>query len=216
MCTSRAAAAAIPVSLAVALGSIPVAAQSPPPALLAVPVLVRYEDPAGDTVNGLGADIIAVTVRGQDQESVSISVEFAVEPPLTYDLEEGWTDMLMILGDAGPEGVVGTPPEGVDADFVIGIHGANLQETVEEGAPLTSQACGRGICAGAVAVDVDGATVTLTVTRKDLGDPERILFLMWSFREGSDEQTSGGDAFPDQAGGEWGPYTHAAYTFPTA
>jgi hypothetical protein len=203
------------VCLGLPLASVPAGAQSPGPAaslpaMLATPVLVRYEDPAGDIDGGIGPDIVAVTLSQADPDSVSIAVEFATAPPLGHDLEAGWTDMLLIVGATGPEGVVPLPTEGVDADFATGLHGANLQESVAQGAPLN---IGDRMDEHAVEVTVDGATATLTLTRESLGDPDRIVFLMWTVREGvSDGETGGGDAFPDNA--PEGPYTQVAWTFP--
>lgn len=195
------------IAVGLGLAGLPVAAQLPPP--LATPVLVRYEDPIGDTSGGIGPDIVAVTVSQLDPESVSIAVEFATDPPLTYDADAGWTDTLMILGSFDPQGVAPLPTGGVDADFATGLHGANLPETVEQGAPLNKN---ERIVEGAVPVAVEGATATLTLTRESLGDPERFLFLMWTSREGvSDGGTSGGDAFPDNP--PEGPYTQVAWTF---
>jgi hypothetical protein len=203
------------IATCLALAGGPVAAQSPAPARLATPALVRYEDPVGDAAGGLGPDIVAVTLSQPEPGSVSIAVEFAAEPPLTYDLEAGWTDMLMVLGSTRPEGVVASPTDGVESDFVTGLHGANLEESVEQGAPLNVTGQTEPATAD---VTVAGNTVTLTLGRQSLGDPERITFLMWVFREwvsdagtGGDEGT-GGDAFPDNP--EAGPYTQVAWTFP--
>jgi hypothetical protein len=196
------------------MAGLPVTAQSPPPAQLATPVLVRYEDPIGDTKDGLGPDIVAVTLAAPDPGSLSIGIEFTTDPPLTYSMEEGWTDMLMILGSTQPAGVVPLPGEdqGVDADFATGLHGATLEEDATQGAPLN---VGEQIRRDGVAVSVDGTTVTLTLTRESLGDPERIVFFMGTFREGlfGEEGTSGGDVFPDAS--EEGRYTQVAWTFPT-
>lgn len=206
------------VSLCLMLAGFPAEAQSPPPAqsppapVLASPSLVRYEDPVGDTQDGIGPDIVAVTVSQPDPASVSISVEFAAAPPLGYDVAAGWTDMLMVMIATSPEGVVALPGGGVTADFFTGLHGANLQEMVEQGAPL-SVAGTEEIEMGAVRVTVDGATTTLTLTRESLGDPERIFFAMGTAQEGPGDQPTGGDAFPDSPGE--GPHTQVAWTFAT-
>jgi hypothetical protein len=62
-------------------------------------------------------------------------------------------------------------------------------------------------------VAVDGDTLTLTVSRESLGDPDRILLVMGVGREGQGEQATSGDLFPDNT--EAGPITHAAYWFST-
>jgi hypothetical protein len=63
-----------------------------------------------------------------------------------------------------------------------------------------------------VAVALEGATLSLTLTRESLGDPERILFLVGVGREG-ETANSGGDHCPDDP--QEGPLTLAAWTFPT-
>ena len=81
---------------------------------------------------------------------------------------------------------------------------------IEQGAPLNI--AGR-IEEATAAVALAGTTVTLTLSREEIGDPERITFLMWAVREEvSDRGSTGGDAFPDSPQG--GPYTQAAWTFP--
>lgn len=206
--------AAATIPLCLMMVGTPVTAQSPPPAQLATPVLVRYEDPIGDTKDGLGPDIVAVTLAAPDPGSLSIGIEFTTDPPLTYSMEESWTDMLMILGSTGPAGVVLLPGEGqgVDADFVTGLHGATLEEEATRGAPLN---VGEQTYPAGVAVSLEGTILTLTLTRESLGDPERIVFVVGTFREGvfEAEGTSGGDLFPDAP--EDGPYTQVAWTFPS-
>jgi hypothetical protein len=113
----------------------------------------------------------------------------------------------------GPAGVVLLPGEGqgVDADFVTGLHGATLQEDAAKGAPLNA---GEQSYRNVVTVSVEGASVMLTLTRESLGNPGRILSLMGTFREDEfdEEGTSGGDIFPDAP--EDGNCTQVAWTFP--
>jgi hypothetical protein len=196
------------IPLCLGLVGVPVAAQAPP--FLATPTLVRYEDAIGDTAEGIGPDIVAVTLTAPDPGSVTIAIEFATDPPLTYDQAAGWTDMLMILGGMGPDGVVQLPDGTFDADFATGLHGIGLEQAVAEGAPLNLDDV---MDPDAVATTVEGSTTTLTLTRASLGDPERILFVMWTVREGvSDGETGGGDAFPD--GGPEGSFLQVPWTFP--
>jgi hypothetical protein len=206
-----AAGAAIPISLALLLGTVPATAQSPP-LLLATPTLVRYEDPVGDQRDGIGPDIVAVTVSQPDPTSVTIALEFAVAPPLGYDMVERYTDMLVVLFATDPEGLVRVEDDGEWCDFVTAFHGYDLPETVAHGAQVwgcQEESPGPG---GAVAVAVEDATLSLTLTRESLGDPDRILFLASVGREGETE-SSGGDYCPDNP--EEGPITLVAWTFPT-
>jgi hypothetical protein len=210
MRNSRVATAAVTISLFVVLGAVPVTAQSPPSPLLATPSLVRYEDPVGDVAGGMGPDIVAVTVSQPDPASVSISVEFASEPPLTYDLEADprWADVLSVAIGTGPDGVTADPDGHPVTDFDTGVHGVTLERDLEQGAVLASEA---GFLEGAVKVAVDGPTVTLTLTRESLGDPDRIMFTMLAGREMEDDEGSGEDFFPDHLG--TGLFTQIAWTF---
>lgn len=211
----QAAAVATVVGLVLAASSAQAQSPAVPPppspspvagARLAVPSLIRYEDAAGDQAGGGGPDIVALTISQPDPASVSIALDFAAAPPLSADAAEGWTDMLMIIGATGSDGVRRLD-DGVDADFIMGVHGANL----EDGGALL---VGDRLDEDAVQVDVAGATLTLTTTRKALGDPDRILFFVAVGRESvrPDEAVEAlGDGIPDN--GESGPFVHALYWF---
>jgi hypothetical protein len=154
--------------------------------------LVRIEDAVGDTGTGKGPDIVALAVSQPEGPLVSFSVEFASDPPLTWDLEAASTDMLMIAiaTQAGAE----LPGE---ADYVIGAHGANLTETAETGAHLyTTDGPGDGLLWQVVDVAVDGTTVTLTLDRHLLGDPEALTAVAHAAVEGP-EEAAAADACPD-------------------
>jgi hypothetical protein len=204
---TRAATVAFSVCLAVAIGGLTAAAQPSP--FLAEPALVRYEDPAGDVAGGDGPDIIAVTVSQPDPASVNISVEFATVPPLGYDLVARWTDVLGIEIGTGPDGVSATLEGYPVGDRTTGVHGVTLERTVDDGAILLRD---DEMLEGAVTVAVDGPTVTLTLTRESLGDPDRMTFVVLAGREVEDGQPGGEDFFPDHP--DIGPFAQAAWTFP--
>lgn len=210
MPSSRVATAAVITSLMIVLGAIPVAAQSASPPV-AAPTLVRYEDGVGDVEGGPGPDIVAVTVSQPDTASVSIGVEFASEPPISYSTEDDpyWTDMLSILIGTGAGGVASGPGGGLQLDFGVGLHGATLASHLDEGVDLHG---GGDMLEGAVQVTVDGPTLTLTFPRESLGDPERMMFIVVAEREiGNAEEGGGQDVYPENDGRE--PFTQIAWTF---
>ena len=157
----------------------------------------RYEDPAGDVPGGAGPDIVAVTVSQPEGPLVSLSVELASEPPLGYDLESWTTDMIWIGLDTQP---VTDIEQG--SEYVIGVHGADLQEAAETGAHLyDSSGDGSALFWRVVDVAVDGPTVTLTVDRKLIGDPDVMSFFVATIIEG-EEEASQADVCPDEPPGE--------------
>jgi hypothetical protein len=93
----------------------------------------RFTDPAGDVAGGLGPDIVSVVVSEPEAGKISFAVEFSGDPPLGVDVAQGSTDMLMVLLDTGEPAA-----SEQDADYAFGVHGANLAESVSEGAPLSA------------------------------------------------------------------------------
>ena len=147
-----------------------------------------YGDPVGDVDRG--PDLASVRVSNTDAE-VTFAVRFASEPPLRVDAEEGWVDMLLIGIDVPPLGPepVGPGGEWRGADFALGAHG-----------PSTTGALVR--IGGGRVVDVDmvttGTTLTFSIPRSALGDPERFTFTVAAAREQGDEGTGGGfDVVPE-------------------
>lgn len=167
---------------------------SPSPS--ASPAIVRFGDPVGDTKGGVGPDIVAVTVSQPDAATVRFSIEFAVAPPLGIDTAAGSTDTLMVF--------MGTQPDTATTLknlFVMGLHGATIQDEAANGAHLSVPPDeSRTLRERVVKVTVDGATVTMTLTREILGNPAKLYFMVGVGREGPADQTSGGDTCPDTAG----------------
>jgi hypothetical protein len=146
--------------------------------------LARYEDPVGDVPDGFGPDFVACSVSEPWQSLVGFSFEFASEPPLGYDLETMTTDELWVGVTTEPDALF---PD--DFEYLLIVHGATLAEEAEAGASLfdTTQAEGDEVFWGVVDVHVDGATLTLTVDRKLVGDPEELYFLGLAVAEGQDD-----------------------------
>jgi hypothetical protein len=166
--------ATIPV-VAIALvlgcaGSILAQEEEPIPAPVGPPLTV--EDPVGDVPEG-EPDIVAVTVSEPWQSLVSISVEFAAGSSLGYDLETMLTDELWVGLATTPEA---TAIE--EFEYLLGVHGATLSSEVETGAALfdTTRPAGEEVLWRVVDVEVDGGTVTLSVDRKLVGDPDELYF----------------------------------------
>lgn len=150
--------------------------------------VIRYEDPVGDVPAGMAPDIVAVTVSQPDASQVSFSVEFASDPPLTYDLTTMSTDQLEIgLASEVDAEVAG------DYERAIIVHGANLPSAIETGANMydETRAAGDEVVWGDVDVAVEGRTVTLTVERELLGDSGQLAFFAVAMSEGSEEPEPG-------------------------
>jgi hypothetical protein len=163
-------------------------------ALFALPATAlgsdRFTDPKGDA-QGSGPDITAVTLSHTDT-ALTIAVEFANAPPLAFDEDERYTDMLLIgihtdddLGRA-------------DVEFYTGAHGVDLTRAPVVRAGIESPRAQ----VGTAALAVDGATLSLTVERSLLDDPEEIAVSVAAGREYVDEGAAGG-------GGDEAPATGA-------
>jgi hypothetical protein len=151
-----------------------------------------------------------VTVSQPDSASVSIGVEFASEPPISYSTEDDpyWTDMLGVIIGTGPSGVT-IRPDGVEAEFYTGLHGATLDQHLDQGVDLRGD---EYQLEGTAQAAVDGSMLTLTFTRESLGDPEQMMFIVMAGREiGNGEEGGGGDVYPENDG--IAPPTQMAWTF---
>ena len=164
----------------------------------------RFTDPAGDVTGGEGPDIVAVAVSQPDATRIAFAIEFATAPPLGFDVDKGYSDMLMLFLDTKPPRTDGM--EGVD--FIIGAHGANL----DQGASLVALESGTSsgdIQLGVVTTAVDAKTLTLTLPLDAIGNPDLIRFGVGAGREGPGEQTGGEDSLPNK-GGQVPTYTTTA------
>jgi hypothetical protein len=157
---------------------------------------VSYEDPAGDVAEG-APDIVACGVSEPWQSLVSFTIEFASEPPLSYDMETWTTDEVWLMLFTGPEAVI---PD--DIEYVMGVHGATLAEEEKRGSTLfdTTRPQGDEVFWGVVDAEVEGPVLTLAVDRKLVGDPEVIYFHAAATSEGQGEANRY-DACPDEEEG---------------
>lgn len=163
------------------------------PALLAAVMLLAPAALASDVLTDArgdatpGPDIVAVKLSHSD-ERLAIAVEFASAPPLGYDEEEQYTDMLLIGihtdDDLGQD----------DVEFWTGVHGVDLTR----GMVVRSDPRGQ---VGTADVTVDEATVTLQLERALLDDPDEVAVSVAAARESVDEGAGEGgepDFAPDE------------------
>jgi hypothetical protein len=151
-------------------------------ALLALPPTAlasdRFADPRGDP-DGDGPDISAVTLSHTDAV-LTIAVDFASAPPLAYDEDEQYTDMLLIGIHTDDD------LSRDDVEFFTGVHGVDLTRG------MVVRGGERGIV-GSADVTVEGTTVTLEVERAVLEDPDAIAVEIAAGREYVDEDAGGGE-----------------------
>ena len=150
----------------------------------------RFTDPPGDA-RGSGPDVTAVTLSHTDT-ALTIAVEFANAPPLAFDEGERYTDMLLIGIHTDDD------LDRTDVEFYTGAHGVDLTRApvVRAGSESPRARVGTADLA------VDGATLSLTVERSLLDDPEEIAVAVAAGREYADEDAGGG-------GGDEAPATGA-------
>jgi hypothetical protein len=168
----------------------PIAAQDGEPIPTPIGTPLTVADPMGDVPEG-EPDIVAVTVSEPWQSLVSVSVEFAAEPALGYDLEKMLTDELWVGLATTPEA---TAVE--EFEYLLAVHGATLSSEVETGAAMfdTTRPAGDEVLWRVVDVEVDGPSITLFVDRKLVGDPDELYF----FAAVSTDGEPGYDICPDE------------------
>jgi len=149
-----------------------------------------YEDPAGDVPEG-APDLISCGVSEPWESLVRFELEFATDPPLSYDVETWTTDELWVMVATEPGAAM---PE--DLEYALIVHGATLSEAAETGSGLfdATAAEGEEVFWNVVDVEVDGPTIALSVDRKLLGDPDSFAFFAMVATEGTDEH----DSCPDE------------------
>jgi len=164
----------LPVLLAATIALAPVALASG-----------GFDDPRGDA--SPGPDIVGVTLSSTD-ETMAIAVELAAAPPLGYDEEAGYTDMLLV-GIHTDDDVAQE-----DVEFWTGVHGVDLTEAMV----VAAEPRGR---VGTADVRVEGAEITLELERALLDDPAEVAVSVAVAREYVDAAEDGGgepDFAPDE------------------
>jgi hypothetical protein len=164
----------------------------------------RYEDAVGDVPGGVGADIVAVTISQPWESLLSFELEFATDPPLTYDPETTSTDELWLGLSSRPEAASrDTVHEAMRAfdefDYIVILHGATLREEIGTGSAMYDKTgpAGDEVYWRVIDVAVDGPVVTLTFDRKLVGDPEAMAFFVVA-SSGGPAEADVYDVYPDE------------------
>jgi hypothetical protein len=166
----------------------------------------RTEDPPGDVI-GDAPDIVAVTFsQPEDEPRVSVSIEFAEDPPLETDMET-YTDVVFIHLDVDPETIqtIQFETEDDEYDYIIGTHAVQLPIFVESGGMLYETAGLSEVHENVVDVEVDGTTITWTVDLALIGDPDMISWAVLAGVEMDDAEEMAFDVSPNE-GEPWGLY----------
>lgn len=161
-------------------------------------------DPAGDVKGGAGPDLTAIDIS-HTATTVTFRVRFAKAPPLRTSTEEQWTDMLLIAIDVPPRSLRRTAHGWLGSDFYLGMHGAEPVAVLVR-APKSPSEQGRML--GRQPAAVSGRTISITVNRRRLGDPDWVEVAVAAGREASSPTAGGGsdeaparDAFHHQLRG---------------
>lgn len=165
----------------------------------------RTEDPLGDVI-GDAPDIVAVTFsQPEDEPRVSVSIEFAEDPPLETDMET-FSDVVFIHLDVDPEAAQTIQFDTEDEyDYIIGTHAVQLPIFVETGGMLYETAGLSQVHENVVDVAVDGSTITWTVDRALIGDPDTISWAVLAGVEMEDAEEMAFDVSPNEDE-PWGLY----------
>jgi len=165
----------------------------------------RTEDPLGDAI-GDAPDIVAVTFsQPGDEPRVSVSIEFAEDSPFDSDMET-YTDVVFIHLHVDPQAVNTIQFDTEDEyDYIIGTHAVQLPFFVESGGMLYETAGLSELHENVVDVEVDGETVTWTVDRALIGDPDMISWAVLAGVEIEDAEEMSFDVSPNE-GEPWGVY----------
>jgi hypothetical protein len=145
-----------------------------------------YPDRLGDVKGGSGPDIASITVSNTPT-MITFRVRFARTPPLRVSTQGRWVDMLLIGIDVPPIGPL--PVSGVawrGANYALGTHGPS---TTGRLADLTKTPSRRPT---SFKVVTRGATVTLAIPRRVVGNPSRFTFQVAAGREYVQGATGGG------------------------
>ncbi len=156
------------------------------------------EDPEGDVAAATGPDVVAVTVE-RDDETITFRVRFASEPPLQVSEEAGWIDMLLIGIDVPPPGPRPATPGGEwrGADYALGTHGPFETGTLVRLTANASDDQALSEKRADISIETDSATVSLPVSREDIGDPGTVAVSIAAAREWDEAEDEPAGVTPD-------------------
>lgn len=152
------------------------------------------EDPASDVAAASGPDVVGVAVDRED-DAITFRVRFAAAPPLQISEQGGWVDMLLIGIDLPPLGAPPASPGGewTGADFALGTHGPSASGILVR---LRAGEAAPGLKTD-IPIETDGVTLTISVPRRELGDPETFAVSIAAAREWNDAADEPAAAKPD-------------------
>jgi hypothetical protein len=156
----------------------------------------NLEDPAGDVPAATGPDVVGVAVE-RDDDTITFRVRFATAPPLDLSDQDGWVDMLLIGIDIPPMGAAPVSPGGEwrAADFACGTHGPSASGVLVRLAAVRAAPEKRA----SIPIETDGATLSLSIPRSELGDPETFAVSIAAARERNEPGDESAGAKPDIA-----------------
>ena len=153
------------------------------------------EDSEGDIgAAAAGPDIVAVTVE-READTITFRVRFAAAPPLEVGDQEGWVDMLLVGVDVPPPGPPPAEPGGEwsGADYALGSHGWSASGMLVK---LSTSASKKW---ADVPITIEGATLSVSVPCRALGDPERFALSIAAAREWNETGDQPAGVKPDIA-----------------
>ena len=161
----------------------------------AAPAATSYPDRVGDVKGGPGPDIASITLSNT-KTSVVFHVRFAKPPPLRANMREGWSDMLLIGVDVPPLGPRPVRPGGewLGANIALGTHRPSKTGL------LVRLGSGKSRQVVRFKIITSGSTLTFSIPRRVLGNPQWFTFNAAAAREMEAEGATGGgvDIAPGQ------------------
>jgi hypothetical protein len=147
-----------------------------------------FVDPAGDVIGGAGPDLTAIRVS-HTASTVTFRIRFAEAPPLRMSVTGQWVDMLLIGIDVPPRSLKRAAHGWFGLDYYTGLHGADSTALVVKTSPARPER--NRVLARPKAI-VRGRTLRFSISRKTLGNPAWIEFVVASGREMSTQSSGGG------------------------
>jgi hypothetical protein len=159
-------------------------------ATAALAAAATFPDPVGDVEGGAGPDLTSVSVANT-RTVVTFRVRFAKAPPLRVSASGRWIDMLLIGIDVPPRGLRPGIYGWSGADYAAGLHGTEKTGVMVK-AP--SAKAPNWTKVATFKVDTHGRTVSLSISRRKLGNPSAFDFVVTVGREVLDENAAEGGA----------------------
>jgi hypothetical protein len=154
-----------------------------------------FPDPVGDVTGGAGPDLVGVSAA-HTASTVTFRFRFAKAPPLGMSVKERWVDMLLIGIDVPPRSLKRGAHGWTGLDYYAGLHGADRTAVVVKASPTKRSQPGKVLARPKVRVS--GSILSFSISRRALGNPDWIEFVVAAGRETSDQANGGSDEAPDR------------------